>query len=485
MRERVTLILGPEAASQIDPSALKVRPSGQEVAVGPLRSAVVRQHRLTLTLDELPADLGGILRGVEAVRLRWASEAVYDSLEPFCSRTSPGLWVSLTALTGDWRPLLAFTHANIGGRPSLVFYQLIDNLLPFTSWAERQFCRESDTVCHKLLQSFDAVSLDISFDSSDDNLLRVAAHGALKEQEEELTVSASGNRRTEIGIFTKDEPPNIGPFEMGLGGFLTVVGEHKEPSPTLFAFPSRHRLSGASFSSAFLSPTGLHPTLQLNLSTDTLPAEKALAATGDVECKPYAHLTLPKAVFADRYQLQDELLLASKNLTALRHSSRPVDLEAPEYATKTWGSTVLLELAPPAPRTGKPWSAQVPLHVRYLRPTATGYADVQVPYPAVFWACSSPSQDALPNFANNPFDRLHVGYDSLFDLDRTTFWHVSPVVAAGVGDVDRLVNSLTVPTLGKGAEAVVRLGTTAVVCLGFAWVLRGVVGSLSGKRRGG
>ncbi|RCI14002.1 hypothetical protein L249_7997 [Ophiocordyceps polyrhachis-furcata BCC 54312] len=369
MRERVTFVHGPEV--QIDPSALRLRPG---LVAGPL-AEVVRQDRLTLTLDELPppppsssssssSGLAAFLRRVGAVHLRWTSaERHDDALEPFCSRLPPGLWVSLTPLTGEWLPSLgsrelcgflrasfgpvdcmepeAFTVSDTGGRLSLSFYQLIDNLDALSAWAERQFC--TDTACHDRLKSFNAVSLDISFDSTD-QLLRVAASGPLKEQK--LTVAASENRRTEVGFLTKHEPPNIGPFEIGLGGFLAVLGEDRQPSPTLFAFPSRHRLSGASFSSRFLSPTGLHPTLQLNLSTDALPAE---AKAGDVECKPYAYLTLPKAVFADRYQLQDEFLLASKNLAALRHSTLPVDLEAPAYATQTWGSSILLELAPPPP----------------------------------------------------------------------------------------------------------------------------------------
>ncbi|RDA83172.1 hypothetical protein CP532_4940 [Ophiocordyceps camponoti-leonardi (nom. inval.)] len=473
MRERVTFVHGRDV--QIDPSALRLRPTG---LTGPLAD-VVRQDRLSLTLEELPSGLARFLRAARAVHLRWTSAAEGDALEPFCSRLPPGLWVSLEPLTGEWRRLgeelcgwlqafgpvdcmdpEAFTVADTGGRLSLSFYQMIGNLVPLSSWGEREFCPESDSVCHARLRNLDAVSLDISFDSAD-HLLRVAASGRLKAQE--LTVAGSENRRTEVGILTKDEPPNIGPFDMGLGGFLTVLGEHKEPSPTLFAFSSRHRLSGASFSSEFLSPTGLHPTLQLNLSTDTAEAE----ARADVECKPYAYLTLPKAVFADRYQLQDGLLLASKNLSALRHSTLPVDLEAPAYATGTWGSSILLELAPPADRTGKSWTAQVPLHARYLKPTGTGYADVEVAYPAVFWACtpSPSSQDTLPDFANNPFDRLHLGYDSLFELDRTTFWHLSPVPTPETG---RLVNPLTIPTLKGGGEEWIRLGTTAVVGLGFA-----------------
>lgn len=134
-------------------------------------------------------------------------------------------------------------------------------------------------------------------------------------------------------------------------GGLTVLGEHTKPSPVLFNVPARHRrhnevAAGSSFSAKFLEPTGLHPALHLTVSSARPPVD-------DAYCAIHAHFTLPKTIFADRYQLADDLFLQSKNLTALRYSSSPVDLEAPAYATKPWGSGVLLELAPPnRARTG-------------------------------------------------------------------------------------------------------------------------------------
>ena len=276
----------------------------------------------------------------------------------------------------------------------------------------------------------------------------------------EIHVSSVAQRRTEIGILSKDSPPSQQPYELGVSGLLTVLGENKEPSGTMFAFPSRHRSSEASFTSRFVEPTGLHPVLQLKLSSSEAPV-------ADEHCAPYAYLTLPNTIFADRYQLADELFLASNNLTASRYTSLPVDLEAPAYATKTWGSTVLLELAPPPHSSDDPvaaWTAQVPLHLRYLKPSTSGIADIEIPYPVVFWACDASSTNA--DFANNPFDRIHVGYDGLFNTS-TVFWHVKPEPASG----DRLMSPVSVPVLTEQAAAWVGVGTAAVVAMGFAWVL--------------
>ena len=155
--------------------------------------------------------------------------------------------------------------------------------------------------------------------------------------------------------------------------------------------------------------------------------------------------------------------MASKNLTASRYTSSPVDLEAPAYTTTTWGSNVLLELAPPSPLSEEPWIAQVPLHLRYLEPSASGEREVQVPYPVVFWACPT---DGGADFSNNPFDRSKIGYDALFPAE-TVFWHVEPQPKEG----SQLVNSVSVPVLKEGNEDLIRQGTFAVLGVGALWVL--------------
>jgi hypothetical protein len=96
----------------------------------------------------------------------------------------------------------------------------------------------------------------------------------------------------------------------------------------------------------------------------------------------------------------------------------------------------------------------------------TDQAEVDVPYPAVFWACSS-GEETL----ENPFDRLHIGYDNLFPRD-TAFWHVTPQPEGG----SRLMNLVTVPVLELEGIDTIRSGTAIAVLLGFAWVLWKLVG---------
>lgn len=334
------------------------------------------------------------------------------------------------------------------------FYQMLKDINDLSKSIDDLFCQGDESCQSRARQVGSAASVDFTFDS-DTKVLKFSALWALGDQP--VSVSASSSRRIEAGILSKGSPPNMGQHDIGMGGILVVLGETKSPSPTLFMFPSRHRASGSHFSSRFLTPTGLHPTLQIHLSDNQLPTEAD-------ECRLYTYLTLPKAIFADRYQLEDKLFLASKNLTEARNLSLPVDLEAPSYTTESWGSTVLLEMAPPTPNKLQTWTAEVPLHLRYLEPSETGVQDIEIPYPVVFWAC--PSDDA-PRLNNNPFDRSGLGYDELFSSD-TIFWHAEPRPEAGGDDV---VLRVTVPVMGTSATSWVGLGTGLVVTLGFAWTL--------------
>jgi hypothetical protein len=92
---------------------------------------------------------------------------------------------------------------------------------------------------------------------------------------------------------------------------------------------------------------------------------------------------------------------------------------------------------------------------------ASGQVEIEIPYPAVFWACSS-KEETL----ESPFDRLHVGYDDLFPRD-TVFWHVDPQPEGG----SRLMNTVTVPVLNDEGVGSIRSGTAIAVAMGFAWVL--------------
>lgn len=299
--------------------------------------------------------------------------------------------------------------------------------------------------------------MDVSFDEVS-NALKL--HAFWPHSKRDLSVPASSTRRTEVGVLGNDKPPNTETHELGLSGSLAVLLERTEPSAVLFAYAARHRQAEGSFSADFVEPTGLHPTLRLTIRSDTRFAD-------DDECRPYVYLTLPNTIFTDRYQLADDLFLASKNLTAVPYISKPVDLEAPAYTTESWGSNVLLQLSGPPQSPNTPpaevWTAEVPLHLRYSEPSSTGLRSTNVPYPVVFWACES---TADIDFSTSPFDRTQLGYDGRFKPS-TVFWHVEPQPKVG----NRIINSIDIPVLNQSKDSMVALGTSVVIALGFCWVL--------------
>ena len=240
----------------------------------------------------------------------------------------------------------------------------------------------------------------------------------------------------------------------------------------MFSFPSRHHTlpNSAKYAVSFSEPTGLHPTLSITIPRSALGQP---AAPADTTCSLHTYLTLPSSVFGDQYQLgtSDPLFLQSHNLAGLLSHSGETDLEAPDWAVKRWGSTWLFELAPPtendAVGRSSNWTATIPLHLRYLSPSETGYRSAEVPWPVVFWACSAEYDDTPMGL--NPFDRTKLGYDSLFS-PRTFFYHFHP-------NSEHLVEKVDVPVLNlKDGEGLfqtrnIELATSAVVSLGFLWIL--------------
>lgn len=283
-----------------------------------------------------------------------------------------------------------------------------------------------------------------------------------------MAVKSTAEHRAELGIFSTD--PSAGDaHEIGLGGLVAAAAtdEKKEPSIIAYAIPSRHRQADSSFSMAVVEPQGLHPTLRLSISSPKPPAAAVENQAYDGSCGLHAYLTLPKTVFADRYQLADDLFMASKNLTRLRYASTPVDLEMPEYKTPQWGSAVLLDLAPPS-SSGSPWTAEIPLHLRYMLPALGGLSQTEVPYPAVFWACKAEGE---ASFADSPFDRANLGYDRLF-APRTVFWHVEPRPdPSTAASHATLMTKLRVPVVAVEKSSWVEAGTALTILVGFSWVL--------------
>ena len=192
-------------------------------------------------------------------------------------------------------------------------------------------------------------------------------------------------------------------------------------------------------------------------------------APPDATCALHTYLTLPSTIFGDKYQLSttDPLFLSSHNLAALRAVAGETDLEAPDWSVSRWGSTWLLELATPDPASEE-WNITVPLHLRYLKPSATGIRPAAVPWPVVFWACTAEDGTKM---GVNPFDRANLGWDGLFG-PRTMFYQLHPAPQPDAP----LVEELEVPVLRLENEGlfqgkVIELATVAVISLGFVWVL--------------
>lgn len=95
MRERVTVVHPPETG--VAPEDLHLSVAGLKTS-----SAVeaVREHRLTITLDALPAEIAQALQGLGKFHVRWESSRANNRLDPFSSRLPPGLHASFTPLKG-------------------------------------------------------------------------------------------------------------------------------------------------------------------------------------------------------------------------------------------------------------------------------------------------------------------------------------------------------------------------------------------------
>lgn len=367
---------------------------------------------------------------------------------------------------------------------SLHYHSMLPSLSDLVAYIQQKICPHSDIPCiHSASLLNIADSLEVDYDAISHALTFTAYWSrpppvffdpiSSETFYDSWTVTVDAHaEKVEVGVLSAEVAPN--PSELQLSGFLTVVGEDKAPAPTRFSFPSRHHLLPAAQSPlqayrvSFQNPTGLHPTMQISfLSSADLhpPTTKPEEST----CALHTYLTLPSAIFADKYQLAstDELFLKSHNLQALRSIAGETDLEAPDYVVEKWGSTVLLELATQGSDSkgkDKAWNVTIPLHLRYLQPTVGGTSPIRVPWPVVFWACTA---DEGTKFPVNPFDRVNLGYDGLFG-PRTMFYHLEVQSPNGP-----MVEELDVPVLDTAAPgfAWVESGTVLLVMLGFTWLL--------------
>lgn len=90
MRERITFVQ--KLGDSLEPSAVKV---GDDTISGPEVHAV-REDRLTIALNELPAELQTLLKGTNELHIRWVSPATHEAVSPLLARLPPGFHMLYT-----------------------------------------------------------------------------------------------------------------------------------------------------------------------------------------------------------------------------------------------------------------------------------------------------------------------------------------------------------------------------------------------------
>ncbi|PTU24788.1 hypothetical protein P175DRAFT_0429428 [Aspergillus ochraceoroseus IBT 24754] len=497
MRQRITFIQHPDAPFTFNQAIL----SPDSLSIHDIDGA--REERVTFRVDELPEELRQVLGQSHRIHLRWATQRQYHALAPFSSRVSAGLHVFFspvrvgegevtkrgesglcTLLKKAFDPRLKCENAeksfilstrSAASTAAYQFYESLPSLDTLVTYLQQEICARDDLACSRhaaLLLSADSV--DLNYDSISHALTMSGLWSRAPEGApgwtETIRKHAAGTDKVEVGLLGAEQATD--PEEIKMGGLLAVVGEDTELKPTLFSFPSRHHPlpADATYSVSFAPPTGLHPTMTISMPRAAI---KKPPGPPDATCALHTYLTLPSSIFGDKYQLSttDPLFLESHNLVALRSVAGQTDLEAPDWSISQWGSNWLLELATPSPsdQSSEAWNVTVPLHLRYLPPSESGYRSTSVPWPVVFWACTAEDGTKM---AMNPFDRVNLGWESLFG-PRTMFYQLHP---SQHRQHHRLVEEVEVPVLRLGhagffQSQVIETGTVIVIVLGFLWVL--------------
>ncbi|EXJ72386.1 uncharacterized protein A1O5_04890 [Cladophialophora psammophila CBS 110553] len=510
MRRRSTYVTHPSRA--VNPADIQVRQ--RQLLLGALKAA--REERLTLGLEELPAEIADYLRECHELHVRWAPEHPYNTMTPFLSRISPGLHIQYTPLhQGQVDRLCNLLHRVFGKQlrcdspdatfisppliserfaqtSSLQYYSLLPSLKHLVAYIYHAVCAQNDLQClHTVSLMNIADSVDFDYDSISHALTFTVFWSKQPPvfydpigdfttlDAWNLDVQSRKDDRVEVGILSASSATE--PSDLQLSGFLTVVGEDDHPKATLFSFPSRHHSFGPDqaqfqkYTVSFDTPTGLHPNLRISFPSAGSLTEPKNRPPGTV-CALQTYLTLPSHIFADKYAFlsNDPLFQRLHHVGQLHSIAGETDLEAPDYVVKKWGSTMLLELQAPNGSTGEAgaadgvWDVTIPLHLRYLEPKNGSSSEVEMPWPIVFWACTAEDGTKFPV---NPFDRVQLGFEGLFG-PRTMFYHLDPAPVKGDAP-GRLVERISVPVLNLKAasSSSIESLTILAIALGFLWVL--------------
>ncbi|KAL9602596.1 MAG: hypothetical protein Q9219_001740 [cf. Caloplaca sp. 3 TL-2023] len=406
----------------------------------------VREERLTFGLDELPREV------------RYNFLTAFHDGKGELNRLNRSTNKSISTPTAT----SPFTTSS-----ALQCYEILPSLADIAFYVKQIVCSTADPLCRKRLERLQRAGyVDIDYDGISHNLVLTFFNHKPTDSEHwnDIINIYQKSAKAEVGILAPEKATEQ--VELSLGGVLVDLSEDQGPKPTRFSFPSRHHIvlpaSDSTFLTTFPPPTGLHPILRL-----TFPSGPS--APPNLTCTLHAYLVLPSPLFIDKYQLSSPNFLAAKNLRTVRALSGDTDLEAPHWVTRKWGSALLMELAPPTVQRKSSqvgdalWYAEIPLHLRYLVPANGGITNLNVPWPVVFWAC--PAEEGVKMHVN-PFDRVSLGYESLFG-PRTMFYHLQPQPA--LAD-ETLVAKMRVPVMDVERTTWVEIGTVAVVVLGVLWV---------------
>ncbi|KAF1966463.1 PIG-X-domain-containing protein [Bimuria novae-zelandiae CBS 107.79] len=481
MKQRITFLV--KDPDSFTPEKLEVK--DESLAMSAVEA--VKEHRFTISLDELPAGLRRTLKQWNVLHIKWVSPNPYTTVPPFTSRATPGLHVFFSSHKNETQShLCSLLHSTFGkelkcSRASPAeevatplfyaeeaeradaenqYFSYLPSLDGFVANIQEKICPQSSKTCRQDLQTLLKASyFDIDYSSTSTSIVLTAFFDSPPGGWTEDILKPSGVHTIEVGVLTHE--PNPDPEDIAFGGFLTMLGRDTAPKATRFQTPTLHYplSSSLSYTTSFQHPTGLHPTLQLSFAS-----AKDLSPP-DASCRLHTHLTLPSYLFIDQYQFSDSLFLSSHRLRALANISGATDLEAPDWVIPQWGSSALFEIAHPGPDSpipAGPWNVSIPMHLRYLPAQVASHARVPVAWPVVFWAC-----DAEQDGRGNPFDRRNLGYEGAFG-DGVRFMHVPPAQGA------ELVEWIDVPVLDIRATGWVETGTIGVVVaafLGLCWVL--------------
>ncbi|KAF3042131.1 protease B nonderepressible form [Didymella heteroderae] len=523
MKQRITYVVTEPEIFSPDQISVEKGKNGERDIFQVKRLEAAKEHRITLGLDELskhkiPFD-PEVLKKWHELHIRWSPDNPNFTIAPapFTSRVSPGLHIFFTPSTEvedpdlcqDVRSVFRNHHPQFkcttSNETAIKMPMLSERFTMSTALQYYTPLFEKDWKSSGMGDWIGDITgstqppsyVDVDYDAMSQAVVCTIVwsngHGLEKSWTDQYFAPEEDSDSTvEIGVLSHEA--NTDPEDYQFGGFLTVPGRDDKPKPTRFQTPTRHyplldsapfnpntapQLSPLRYMTSVNRPTGLHPTLTLTLPTNDLIAP-------DPTCKLHAYLTLPSALFIDKYQFKDPLFLASKNLVALRSISGATDLEAPDWVIPQWGSAALFELAAPSSSSSSASSSSsdteksstavhadhnisIPLHLRYLPASSSTHTPISVPWPVVFWACRA---DEGAKHAQNPFDRRHLGYEALFG-PKTRFMHVQPSE-----DAARLVERIEVPVLDTRKVGMVEAGTMGIVVvafLGLCWVLFGKI----------